>query len=71
MQAAHDAIGVSEPATRHLLHRVVPHSERARHTLRPRCVCLQASFQLATCGWVVGPLGARWYFDTVLPPNWR
>ena len=29
-----------------------------------------ASFNLATCGWVVGPLGARWYLDTVLPANW-
>lgn len=29
-----------------------------------------ASFQLATCGWVVGPLGVRWYFDTVLPSTW-
>ena len=24
-------------------------------------------FKLASCGWVVGPLGARWYYDTVLP----
>jgi hypothetical protein len=29
-----------------------------------------ASFQLATCGWVIGPLGARWYFDSVLPSWW-
>lgn len=29
-----------------------------------------ATFNLATCGWVVGPLGARWYLDTVLPDNW-
>jgi hypothetical protein len=31
---------------------------------------VNATFNLATCGWVVGPLGARWYLDTVLPPNW-
>ena len=24
-------------------------------------------FALASCGWTVGPLGARWYYDTVLP----
>jgi hypothetical protein len=29
-----------------------------------------ASFALATCGWVIGPLGDRSYFDTVLPPGW-
>ena len=28
------------------------------------------SFALASCGWTVGPLGARWYYDTVLPPSW-
>jgi hypothetical protein len=27
-------------------------------------------FKLASCGWTVGPLGARWYYDTVLPPTW-
>lgn len=27
-------------------------------------------FALASCGWVVGPLGARWYFDSVLPSSW-
>jgi len=27
-------------------------------------------FKLASCGWTVGPLGARWYYDTVLPPSW-
>jgi hypothetical protein len=27
-------------------------------------------FALASCGWTVGPLGARWYYDTVLPPSW-
>ena len=26
--------------------------------------------KLASCGWTVGPLGARWYYDTVLPPSW-
>jgi hypothetical protein len=31
---------------------------------------VNASFKLATCGWVVGPLGARWYMDSILPPNW-
>jgi hypothetical protein len=31
---------------------------------------VNASFGLATCGWVVGPLGARWYFDSVLPSDW-
>ena len=31
---------------------------------------VNATFQLATCGWVVGPLGARWYFDSVLPSSW-
>ena len=31
---------------------------------------VQPSFGLASCGWVVGPLGARWYYDTVLPPSW-
>jgi hypothetical protein len=29
-----------------------------------------ASFQLASCGWVVGPLGDRSYWDTVLPSTW-
>ena len=33
-----------------------------------------ANFNLATCGWVIGPLGYRSYFDTVLPtlphPTW-
>ena len=28
------------------------------------------SFALASCGWVVGPAGARWYYDTVLPSSW-
>jgi hypothetical protein len=28
------------------------------------------SFKLASCGWTVGPLGARWYYDTVLPSTW-
>ncbi len=28
------------------------------------------SFKLATCGWVVGPLGARSYYDSVLPSSW-
>ena len=27
-------------------------------------------FALASCGWTVGPLGARWYYDTVLPSSW-
>ena len=31
---------------------------------------VQPSFGLASCGWVVGPLGARWYYDTVLPSSW-
>jgi hypothetical protein len=31
---------------------------------------VQPSFKLASCGWTVGPLGARWYYDTVLPPSW-
>lgn len=31
---------------------------------------LAAPFNLATCGWVVGPLGARWYMDTILAPDW-
>eukprot|EP00759_Apiculatamorpha_spiralis_P024561 PhF_6_TR27924/c0_g1_i3/m.41085 len=31
---------------------------------------LSPNFKLATCGWVVGPLGARWYFDTVVPSDW-
>jgi hypothetical protein len=30
---------------------------------------LQPSFKLATCGWVVGPKGARWYYDTVTLPS--
>jgi hypothetical protein len=29
-----------------------------------------ATFNLATCGWVVGPGGDRTYWDTVLPSNW-
>jgi hypothetical protein len=29
-----------------------------------------ATFQLASCGWVVGPLGDRSYWDTILPPSW-
>ena len=28
---------------------------------------LAPPFGLASCGWTVGPLGARWYYDTVLP----
>ena len=31
---------------------------------------VKPSFGLASCGWTVGPLGARWYYDTVLPPSW-
>lgn len=31
---------------------------------------VKPSFALASCGWTVGPLGARWYYDTVLPPSW-
>ena len=31
---------------------------------------INGTFKLATCGWVVGPKGARWYMDVVLPPNW-
>ena len=27
-------------------------------------------FALASCGWVLGPLGARWYYDSVLPASW-
>ena len=30
---------------------------------------LQPPFKLATCGWTVGPLGARWYYDTVTPSS--
>ena len=30
---------------------------------------LQPPFSLATCGWVVGPKGARWYYDTVTQPS--
>jgi hypothetical protein len=26
--------------------------------------------KLASCGWVIGPLGARAYFDSVLPLGW-
>jgi hypothetical protein len=29
-----------------------------------------APFELATCGWVVGPNGNRTYLDAVLPPQW-
>lgn len=39
----------------------------ALHAARDK---LQVPFNLATCGWVVGPLGARWYMDTVLAPDW-
>lgn len=31
---------------------------------------VKPSFGLASCGWTVGPLGARWYYDTVLPSTW-
>ena len=30
---------------------------------------LAPPFKLATCGWVVGPKGARWYYDTVTQPS--
>ena len=29
-----------------------------------------ATFNLATCGWVLGPLGNRSYLDGVLPGYW-
>ena len=31
---------------------------------------VKPNFTLATCGWVVGPVGARWYYDTKLPASW-
>lgn len=31
---------------------------------------VQPPFALASCGWTVGPLGARWYYDTKLPSSW-
>jgi len=33
-------------------------------------VATGATFKLATCGWVLGPLGYRSYFDTILPSDW-
>jgi hypothetical protein len=31
---------------------------------------LNFPYELSSCGWVVGPAGARWYWDTILPSNW-
>lgn len=40
------------------------------HKLQAAHDFVKPSFKLASCGWVVGPLGARWYYDTILPSSW-
>ncbi len=39
------------------------------HAMQAAHDALSPPYGLASCGWTVGPLGARWYYDTVLPAS--
>lgn len=55
-------VNISNPVIQNVVHDAF--AVQAAHD------AVNATFQLATCGWVVGPLGYRSYLDTVLPDNW-